>query len=228
MKPKDGLGGESPLYLGKYRADIDSLYPVKTGAAGADSVKWYYPVGRYVFEDTDGLKNGMLYFYDVTAYSAIPDTLDEGDPDVLGDETVEFVELESRPTAIEDQAVIPVWDATPSMDDIFVVPNPYVRGGQPMGWDLNPSDRDPTGTKIAFVNLPLEKCEVKIYTLAGDLVQTLDHDPEFEAALGRESNSGTVFWNLISRNGQDIVSGVYLFSVKCGGDTKVGRFVIIR
>jgi hypothetical protein len=121
-----------------------------------------------------------------------------------------------------------VWEATPSLDDIYVVPNPYVRGEQPMGWDLNPSDRDPTGTKIAFVNLPRERCHVKIFTLSGDLVQTLDHDPAFEAALGRESNSGTVFWNLISRNGQDIVSGVYLYAVRCEGEAQTGRFVIIR
>jgi hypothetical protein len=51
-------------------------------------------------------------------------------------------------------------------------------------------------------------------------VQTLRHD-------GR-SGSGTTFWNLISRNGQDVVSGVYLFSIKAGKETKVGRFTIIR
>jgi len=37
-----------------------------------------------------------------------------------------------------------------------------------------------------------------------------------------------VFWNLISRNGQDVVSGVYLYSVDCGSEKKVGRFVLIR
>ena len=215
--PKDGLGLESPHHLEKFTAEIDSLYPVKTGAADKDSVKWYFPIGRYEFTDTEGLKNGMTYFYDVTAYSTVRDTL-----------TGLTFELESRPTATEDQGVVPVWNASDSMDDIIVVPNPYIRGGQPAGWDLNPSDRDPTGTKIAFANLPLDRCEVKIYTLAGDLVQSLNHDPAFQAALGRETNSGTVFWNLISRNGQDIVSGVYLYSVACGSRTKVGRFVVIR
>jgi hypothetical protein len=93
---------------------------------------------------------------------------------------------------------------------------------------LNPSDRDPTGTKIAFANLPKGQCSVNIYTLAGDLVQTLQND-------GRRS--GTAFWNLISRNGQDVVSGVYIYSVECKdcepgvkgcGDRKIGRFAIIR
>jgi len=52
-------------------------------------------------------------------------------------------------------------------------------------------------------------------------VQTLHHDP---GAYGR----GTVRWNMISRNGQDITSGVYLYAVTCGGDTQVGRFTVIR
>jgi hypothetical protein len=228
-EPKDSLGEASPLYLGHYvKHDVECTEPVRTGSSGADSIMWYCPVGRYSFEDANGLKNGMLYFYDVTAYSTVLDTLDPGNPEASIEPSVATIELESRPTAVEDQSVIPVWEATTSVDDIFVVPNPYIRGEQPMGWDLNPSDRDPTGTKIAFVNLPRERCEVKIFTLAGDLVQLLDHDPAFEAALGRESNSGTAFWNLVSRNGQDVVSGVYLYAVRCDGGAQIGRFVIIR
>ena len=53
--------------------------------------------------------------------------------------------------------------------------------------------------------------------LAGDLVRTLD-----------SQRRGTVFWNMISRNGQDITSGVYLYAVTCGDETKVGRFTVIR
>jgi hypothetical protein len=229
IDPKDGLGINSPHHLIHYTDfSVDSLYLVRTGAAGPDSVKWYYPVGRYRYEDTNGLKNGMLYFYDVTAYSTIRDTLDYGDPEHgIPPKVVEF-ELESRPTAVEAQAVVPIWEAKEDMSGIHVVPNPYVRGGQPMGWDLTPSDRDPTGTKIAFVNLPKKRCTVKIYTLAGDLVQTLIHDPVIERELGRNENGGTVFWNLITRNGQDVVSGVYLYSVECDGERKVGRFVLIR
>ncbi|MBU1949761.1 MAG: hypothetical protein KJ927_13695 [Candidatus Eisenbacteria bacterium] len=227
--PKDGLGEDSPHHI-KHFTDftVTSTYDVLTGASGPDSIKPYYPVGRYKYTDTGGLHNGMLYYYDITAFSTIPDTLDPGDP-LLGIEpTIAYYELESRPTATEDQAVIPIWSGTSSMDDIYVIPNPYIRGGQPASWDLNPSDSDPTGTKIAFAHLPRKKCEIHIYTLAGDLVQTLEHDPALDAALGRESNSGTVFWNLITSNGQDVVSGVYLFAANCGSDTKVGRFVIIR
>ena len=54
----------------------------------------------------------------------------------------------------------------------------------------------------------------------GDLVETAEHD-------GRDGN-GTYFWNLITRNGQNAVSGIYLFSVEHPEGVCRGRFVIIR
>jgi len=41
-------------------------------------------------------------------------------------------------------------------------------------------------------------------------------------------DDGEARWNLISRNGQDIASGIYLFTVEGGGRTQRGRFVVIR
>ena len=220
LDPDDGLGAESPKFLNRYRQDIDSLYVVKTGSTvPGEEELWYYPVGRYVYEDTLGLKNGMLYFYDVTAYSVLVDSTSQN-----------TIELGSRPTGVEVAAVVPRWDsvAKNDLDRIMVVPNPYIRDENPNGWDLEPSDSDPTGTKIAFARLPADKCTVKIYTLSGDLVQTLDHDGRDSRGGDGIGGNGTVFWNLVSRNGQDIVSGIYLYAVECGGKTKVGRFVIVR
>ena len=221
--PPDGFGENSPFFLSRYMREPPEgpepkeLVPTGSIEPGEEEL-WLYPVGRYQYVDTLGLKNGMLYFYDVTAYSSWTDT--EG----------QRQELASRPTATETQSVVPRWDATAEGEEIIVVPNPYIRGGQPDGWDLRPSDRDPTGTKIAFARLPRADCTVKIFTLSGDLVQVLEND-------GRTNDNGTVFWNLISRNGQDVVSGVYLYSIECKdcpagvkgcGDRTIGRFAIIR
>ena len=41
-------------------------------------------------------------------------------------------------------------------------------------------------------------------------------------------NDGQARWNLISRNGQDVVSGIYLFTVESSRGTERGKFVIIR
>jgi len=222
LDPPDGLGPASPWYLTRFRRDIDSTHIVITGSRlEHEKEKWYYPVGRYSYTDTLGLKNGMLYFYDVTAYSSWQDTTWAI---VNGDSVASFIrrELNSQPSASERDAVIPVWPAEQAgkIEGIRVVPNPYVRGRNPFGWDLTPSNADPTGTRIAFVGLPAQDCQVKIYTLSGDLVQTLEHP----ASLG----DGAVFWNLISRNGQDIVSGIYIYSAECGGKNKIGRFVVVR
>jgi hypothetical protein len=97
------------------------------------------------------------------------------------------------------------------------VPNPYHGGAE---WDLRPSDADPQGTHIDFIGLPNRICDIRIYTLAGDLVQTLTHD-------GRQG-SGNVSWNLLSRNHQNVTSGVYFYAVTCGQETAVGRFTILR
>jgi len=42
------------------------------------------------------------------------------------------------------------------------------------------------------------------------------------------AGDGQARWNLISRNGQDVVSGVYLFVVQSDQGTQRGKFVIIR
>ncbi len=169
-----------------------------------------YPIGRYQYVDSLGIINGKLYFYAVTAF---------GITKVKNPTTGEFenVVLSGQPSAVEAEAVTPRWNATGGCNDVKVVPNPY-RGKAE--WDLVPSDRDPTGTKIAFRNLPNEKATISIYTLSGDLVKQEVHDGS--------SGDGTYFWNMITRNGQNVTSGIYLYSVEYSGGTCRGRFVIIR
>ena len=41
-------------------------------------------------------------------------------------------------------------------------------------------------------------------------------------------NDGQARWNLISRSGQDIVSGIYIFTVESREGNQRGRFVVIR
>jgi hypothetical protein len=58
---------------------------------------------------------------------------------------------------------------------------------------------------------------VRVYTLSGDLVQTLEHE-----------GSGTLVWNMLSGNGQAIAPGLYYFHVDSEVGTKVGKFAVIK
>ena len=96
-----------------------------------------------------------------------------------------------------------------------------------------PAGDDPTGTKVTFMNLPRTKGTIHIFTLAGDLVKDIPFDgrPPSDLQYGKDpvtAGQGSVPWNLISRNGQSIVSGIYLFSVDSELGHGIGRFVVIR
>jgi hypothetical protein len=96
-------------------------------------------------------------------------------------------------------------------------PNPF-KAHAP--WEREPVPGDAFTRHIDFFGLPNAVARIRIYTLAGDLVQTIDHDGTH--------GDGQAPWNLISRNGQDIESGIYLFTVEWPGHHQVGRFVVIR
>jgi hypothetical protein len=125
--------------------------------------------------------------------------------------------------------------AKDKLDDIYVVPNPYVGLSKFDGRKSGDSKGDKS-RRIWFANLP-KKCTIKVFTLAGDLVDTIEHNGSTsqeiltisKAAEQGIQASGIEPWDLLSRNNQIIASGVYLFSVKDeDGNIKVGKFVIIK
>jgi len=195
-----------------------------------------YPVGRYSYVDKN-VKNGFTYFYSVTAF----DSTTGADGQALM--------TESRRSAVEAEGIVPQ-AGTRKGKNVTVVPNPY-RGyaaisQRPSSWDLTPNATDPTGTHIDFFGMPAGQWTLRIYTIAGDLVQTIKSTDPVNAAnrnpvtlsngntyqgVNRQQdtpNDGEASWNLISRNGQDVVSGVYLFTVESKEGTQRGKFVIIR
>ncbi|RLC46796.1 MAG: hypothetical protein DRI23_11960, partial [Candidatus Cloacimonadota bacterium] len=131
---------------------------------------------------------------------------------------------------------IPGPSAKTSMNNIYVVPNPYV--GQSLFDGRRENDiKGDRGRRIWFVNIP-KKCTIKIFTLAGDLVDTIHHNGEYnediltlsKASYTAVAPSGIASWDLLSRNNQIIAPSIYLYSVnnKKNGKIIVGKFVIIK
>lgn len=98
-----------------------------------------------------------------------------------------------------------------NLGDIKVVPNPYIVRNN---WE-------PSGdySRLAFTHLP-DKCTIRIYTLSGDHLRTLEHNsPELD---GNEN------WDLLTKNSQKIASGVYVYQVESSYGEKIGKFAVVR
>jgi hypothetical protein len=179
--------------------------PVKAVSASGDTIEYYY---EYVVEGV--LENWPIYV-SVTSF----------------DTGYEPLKLESLESSVNYNALlmIPSKSLNVTKDkDPYVVPNPYRIDGIYEGiwwedWENQGQNWTEFKRRLDFVNLP-GNCTIRVFTLSGDLVDTI-HNSDGDS---RET------WDLLSKDIQAITSGIYLFSVepKSGGDTYIGKFVIIK
>jgi hypothetical protein len=203
-------GQDPPCPQGVTTEVCDTLFHLAAFEMGnLDDGRQYY---RYIDRS---IHRGRPYFYAVTAGDYGFNAIGQRAPGKVGDPASNFVYIEPGSPSQKDYAY--------SEDDVYVVPNPATTSSmQP--WTLSPNNDDPTGIKVEFRNLPADQGTIRIYTLAGDLVEELPFD-------GR-AGAGTMKWDLVSRNGQDVTSGVYLYSIETNTNAayqrKIGKFVVIR
>ena len=118
--------------------------------------------------------------------------------------------------------------------EVFIYPNPYridqnyrergFEGLDTLGQRLTRNQRPDTRTRrIHFANLP-PKCTISIFSLDGDLVREIIHDKD-----ASDPNASHDSWDLITRNTQTVVSGLYYWTVENTetGDVQIGKLVII-
>ncbi len=123
----------------------------------------------------------------------------------------EFVEFVSNAPSFSREK------AESDLDKIAVVPNPYVGAAS---WEPVTSSVGRGERRIYFIHLP-QKCTIRIYTIDGTLVKTLEHNAP--------TDDGQRSWNLVSKDGMDVAFGVYLYHVDAPGiGTKTGRFALIK
>ncbi len=169
--------------------------------------------------DTGDLLAGWQYLFTITSF-------DEGDPDAGLDS------FESSRTANATR----IFPGTPPAGDdaleVGVYPNPYRVNA---AWDGSGS----RNRKLNFYNLP-RRAEIRVYTLAGEIVAEMRHDSEEYAgdirwydvlsAENRLLSGGEHSWDILSENDLNLASGLYLFSVRNldSGNVQQGKFVIIK
>ncbi|MBL7073953.1 hypothetical protein ISS37_01775, partial [candidate division KSB1 bacterium] len=213
---KDSLGYDSGLSTIRLAQPVyfEDEITLNSNTGTPDTIFYHY---SYVNKN---LHNGWQYAFSVVAY-------DKGDPE----NGIESLESSKILTSVR---IFPGTLAQRKTGlKVGVYPNPYRTR---VMWDgLLERDR-----KIYFYNLPPE-CEVRIYTLTGDLVDKFQHKAltyrgedinwfEKYSGEGRLFPGGEHAWDLVTRDDQAIASGLYLFCVKdlSTGEVQTGKFLVIK
>jgi len=97
-----------------------------------------------------------------------------------------------------------------TMTNVYAVPNPFVVKS---GFEGNNVDG-----KIGFYGLP-EECTIRIFSYAGQLIETIEHN----------SKTFSKEWFQVTRNEQDIASGIYFYVVTTpDGNSVNGKLIVIK
>ncbi|UCD93420.1 MAG: hypothetical protein JSU69_06505 [Candidatus Zixiibacteriota bacterium] len=207
---------------------IHKIYPdeLPPTTLNLDSAAMYYPEelteeGQFRYFEYEYVVRNLLpsplYYLSVTAF-------DYGSP-ASGLES-----LESSPVA----NMVSEYAQNRSSHDkgdglnVIVYPNPYridgdyrsQEGGgfEGRGMETYPDDRV---RAIHFTNLP-HKCTIRIFTIDGDLVRKIEHDYPPDAPMSMHET-----WDVITRNTQSPVSGIYYYTVESAYGSQIGKIVII-
>jgi len=106
-----------------------------------------------------------------------------------------------------------------SMDNIMVVPNPYVMSNMMEEAVTNPFLNQ--RRRIVFTNIP-SQCSIKIFTVSGVLVDEIN--------VNNPPENGLIQWDMLTRESLEIAAGMYIYHVEATetGDTKIGKFAVIK
>lgn len=181
-----------------------------------DPVEYNY---RY---DVSGMLNGWQYLFSVTAF-------DEGDDRTPPLET----SVNANAVRVFPGTVVNTnFESDDEEYQVGVYPNPYRVNA---AWDGS----TPFNRRLMFYNLPA-RAEVRVYTLAGEVVARFEHDSETYtgdtrwfrdfSSSNRLLSGGEHAWDLLSEANQNLTTGLYLYTVydKESGKVQRGRFVVIK
>jgi hypothetical protein len=176
-----------------------------------------------VYEITiDNLNPAVPLFFSVTAFD-------------FGDYELGLAPLESPPggNGVYAQPIHSSDVVVDSALNVSVYPNPYKafyldnEGRRTTYYDEGYEGRGVVDfveqdRRIHFINLP-DTATITIYSLDGDLIRRIHHPDPYLTTY-----SSVVGWDLITRNTQAVVSGIYIWKVDSKLGSQTGKLVIIK
>ena len=130
-----------------------------------------------------------------------------------------FVETDSILFTILPDTAIVEKNLANTMDDIKVVPNPYIATNsmEPYLFSTSLNQR----RRLMFTHIPAQ-CTIKIFTTSGIMVD--------EIKVQNPPPMGIVHWDMLTYEGLEIAPGIYFYHVKTEntGDEKLGKFAVIK
>ena len=116
-------------------------------------------------------------------------------------------------------------EVTQASHDVYVYPNPYrIDGGYNRDGLENREGIQTTDKArlLHFANLPCQ-CKISIFSIDGDLIKEIEHSASVgDATASHES------WDMITRNRQLLVTGLYYYIVEGDGASIIGKFAVIK
>jgi len=194
IDPKTGTNDLD--YYNIYRSDRSFIGPFEIlkrrgiKLTGSDFSRYFdAELGKWKYKDNT-VQVGVGYFYAVTSV------------DKNGNESG----IVNRNTQALKTARAPAENTL----SVSVFPNPFrLVSGLPTAGEES---------SIVFTNLPA-KCTIRIYTVSGELVRTLEHD---------NPNSGEEVWNQLTDSRQKTAAGVYLYTVESDVGNAKGTLLLIK
>jgi len=106
-----------------------------------------------------------------------------------------------------------------SMDNIKVVPNPYIATNA-----MEPAVSNPflnQRRRLLFTHIPAY-CTIKIFTSSGVFVD--------EIKVDNPPDKGIVHWDMLTKEGLEIAPGIYIYYVRSNktGQEKLGKFAVVK
>jgi hypothetical protein len=100
------------------------------------------------------------------------------------------------------------------VSQVRVRPNPYKKTA------LHDNRANVYDHKLLFYNLP-PQAKITILDVAGQIIDVIDF-------VSSDPSKGSIFWDMFSKDGLEVASGVYVYVVESPTGSQVGHFSILR